>query len=168
MAIVILDPGHGGEDSGACANGLREKDLNLAIGLATRKMLMANGHEVHLTRVTDVGLSLSARGKFSVANKGDVFVSIHHDAADAGGSGTHAFFDNPSAKNAANLATLVAQRIAVALGIGFSWGGPASTWKLNGKDSHLGVLVGGDNWKHVTAILVECCFITNAAEAAKC
>ena len=166
MAIIILDPGHGGEDSGACGWGLREKDLNLSIALRARTLALGNGHEVHLTRVTDMGLSLSARGRFSVANKGDVFVSIHHDAGPPEASGCHGFFDNPAATNAVDLAELVATRIAGALGIGFSWGGPASTWKYQGKDSHLGVLVGGDNWKHVTACLVECCFITNAAEAA--
>jgi N-acetylmuramoyl-L-alanine amidase len=166
MAIIILDPGHGGEDTGACGFGLKEKDLNLSIALRARTLAVANGHEVHLTRVTDMGLSLSARGRFSVANKGDVFVSIHHDAGPPEAHGCHAFFDNPAATNAADLAELVAEGIAEALGIGFSWGGPASTWRYQGKDSHLGVLVGGDNWRHVTACLVECCFITNAAEAA--
>lgn len=161
MAIVILDPGHGGADSGACGFGLQEKTLNLGIALACRKMLLANGHTVHLTRDSDVGMGLSDRGRFSVGHKGDIFISIHHDAGSATARGCHAFFDNPSATNGADLAGQVAKMIAGFINVPFSWGGPASTWTHDGKDSHLGVLVGGDNWKHVTACLVECCFITS-------
>ena len=51
---VILDAGHGGEDGGASsADGLLEKDLNLALALEMRDILVANGVNVILTRDTD-------------------------------------------------------------------------------------------------------------------
>ena len=54
LPTVILDAGHGGEDGGASsADGLLEKDLNLALALVMRDILTANGIEVILTRETD-------------------------------------------------------------------------------------------------------------------
>lgn len=51
---VILDPGHGGADGGAVgADGTAEKDLNLAIALKLRDLLVFQGYQVYLTRETD-------------------------------------------------------------------------------------------------------------------
>ena len=89
---VILDAGHGGEDGGASsADGLLEKDLNLALVLAMRDILVANGVNVILTRETDTllydrnadyqgqkkRLDMAARLKIAEEASNAVFVSIH-------------------------------------------------------------------------------------------
>lgn len=52
---IVIDPGHGGIDPGAIGvSGQNEKDINLAISLCLRDMLVANGYEVIMTRETDI------------------------------------------------------------------------------------------------------------------
>ena len=89
---VILDAGHGGEDGGASsADGLLEKDLNLALALTMRDILTANGIDVILTRETDTllydrnvdfqgrkkMLDMAARLKIANETPDAVFVSLH-------------------------------------------------------------------------------------------
>lgn len=81
---VMIDPGHGGSDSGAVSydNTLEEKDLNLDTAKAVIAELKRNGVTVYTTRTDDTYVSLQDRSK--MANKIedlDLFVSIHHNAA---------------------------------------------------------------------------------------
>ena len=71
--IIILDPGHGGSDPGAVGNGLKEKDLNLVISLATRDALADYDCTVKLTRTKDVYVALSTRA--AMGKSADLFVS---------------------------------------------------------------------------------------------
>jgi N-acetylmuramoyl-L-alanine amidase len=75
--LVVLDPGHGGKDPGAVGNGLREKDINLAIGLKMEKVLKNKGFNVKMTRNTDVYLKLQERTDIANKANADMFVSIH-------------------------------------------------------------------------------------------
>ncbi len=52
--IIVLDPGHGGDDAGTAHNGLMEKDLTLDIALRLRTLLAQAGWNVLMTRDTDV------------------------------------------------------------------------------------------------------------------
>ena len=78
--LVVLDPGHGGKDPGATANGVREKDINLGIGLALEAVLRSKGFEVRMTRRTDVYLKLQERTDIANQANADVFVSVHANA----------------------------------------------------------------------------------------
>lgn len=78
---IVIDPGHGGKDPGAMANGLREKDLTLAIAKRVGKMLQAKGFKVYFTRSTDVFIPLEERTSFANDKKADLFVSIHINAS---------------------------------------------------------------------------------------
>ena len=79
---VIIDPGHGGRDPGTLGSASYEKDIVLAIAkqlydeLEGREMF-----EPHLTREADVYVDLDARSQFAVDRAGDLFVSIHANAA---------------------------------------------------------------------------------------
>ncbi|MDI6821552.1 MAG: N-acetylmuramoyl-L-alanine amidase [Actinomycetota bacterium] len=79
--LIVIDPGHGGSDSGACANGLREKDVNLDVALRLRNLLQSQGYGVIMTRTTDIYLSLQQRCDIANNNRADIFVSVHHNAA---------------------------------------------------------------------------------------
>ena len=80
---IVVDPGHGGHDPGAVGpNGVREKDVVLAIGLKLRELLKEElGLDVVMTRSTDVFIPLEERT--AIANKvnADLFVSVHANAA---------------------------------------------------------------------------------------
>ena len=84
---VVLDPGHGGSDSGAVGvGGLVEKEINLAVALQAREALRKRGARVVMTRDVDRDTAparadeLSHRVEVGCAEQGHVFVSIHHNA----------------------------------------------------------------------------------------
>ena len=82
MRRVVIDAGHGGHDSGAIGpTGLEEKDVTLKIALQVAKKLEAAGLEVFLTRDDDTFVRLEDRAQFANQRKGDLFVSIHCNAA---------------------------------------------------------------------------------------
>ena len=54
--VIVIDAGHGGEDGGACANGVLEKDVNLAIALQLRDMLRLSGYDVRMIREEDISV----------------------------------------------------------------------------------------------------------------
>lgn len=86
LKILIIDPGHGGSDPGACANGVVEKHANLTTALALKDNVEAQGILVFMTRTTDIDVSLEARTAYAnsvyVKYPGSdvLFVSIHHNA----------------------------------------------------------------------------------------
>lgn len=83
--IVIIDPGHGGFDTGAIGiNGLKEKELVLNIAMEVVRLnrdLFFDSLEIYLTRYSDTLISLGDRTKLAKALKADVFVSIHCNQA---------------------------------------------------------------------------------------
>jgi N-acetylmuramoyl-L-alanine amidase len=82
VRTVVLDPGHGGRDPGALGpGGLREKDITLRLAHALRPRLVARGFRVVLTREDDRTLSLEERTAFAEGVRGDVFISLHTNAA---------------------------------------------------------------------------------------
>lgn len=82
--IVAIDPGHGGQDPGAIGmNGKREKDVTLAIGRELARQINATpGLKAYMTRDSDVFIPLNRRAQLARAQKADIFVSIHADAAE--------------------------------------------------------------------------------------
>lgn len=82
---LYLDAGHGGDDPGACANGLKEKDLTLEAVLQIGKRLEAAGVQVVYSRKTDVNAGeVFSRGKKAAGC--DYFLSIHFNAGGGVGS----------------------------------------------------------------------------------
>jgi len=79
---VVLDPGHGGKDPGAIGvGGLREKVVTLQLARALRSKLEARGFQVVMTREGDRTLGLEERSAIAEASRGDLFVSLHANAA---------------------------------------------------------------------------------------
>ncbi|MEN3014237.1 MAG: N-acetylmuramoyl-L-alanine amidase [Endomicrobiia bacterium] len=81
--IIVIDPGHGGEDPGAVGKyGSKEKDINLSISKILKEKLEANGFTVLLTRDDDIFVPLVKRTKFANDNNADLFISIHCNASE--------------------------------------------------------------------------------------
>ncbi len=91
MVKIYLDPGHGGSDPGAQGNGLREKDLNLAIATQIRNMLVNEyeGVTVRMSRSNDRTLSLAQRTNDANTWGADFYLSIHINAS--GGTGFESY-----------------------------------------------------------------------------
>ena len=82
--VVIIDPGHGGKDSGAIGiGGVLEKDVILPIGKRIAEILERNGIQVIMTRDSDYFVTLPGRVTMAQRANADVFVSIHANSAGA-------------------------------------------------------------------------------------
>lgn len=90
IKVIVIDPGHGGNDSGAVRKHRRglifsykvkEKDINLEIAKRVKKYLRGTDTRVILTREGDEFISLKNRVKLAKKHKADIFVSIHANAA---------------------------------------------------------------------------------------
>lgn len=86
--VVAIDAGHGGQDPGAHGpNGTREKDITLAIARELARQVNATpGLKAFLTRDSDVYIPLNHRARRASANRADIFLSIHADAAENRGA----------------------------------------------------------------------------------
>ena len=94
--LVVLDAGHGGKDSGAIGNGLKEKDLTIKIVNRIADKLKMYDVRVAKTRVGDETLSLQSRCNIANVLGADLFVSVHINAG--GGTGYESFI-HTSVKN---------------------------------------------------------------------
>ena len=110
--LIVIDPGHGGSDSGAVGNGLKEKNVVLATSKKLGALLTKRGYKVLYTRTTDVFINLRSRTAFAAKRNADMFISIHANAAPNASSalkmsGVETFFLSPArserSKNAAAL-----------------------------------------------------------------
>ena len=83
LRTIIIDAGHGGKDNGARGTYSLEKDICLGVALKLGKNLESAFPDIKIlyTRKTDVYPELKARADFANANKGDLFISIHVNAA---------------------------------------------------------------------------------------
>ena len=108
ISTVVIDPGHGGRDSGALGALSKEKDINLTVALLVGDYIKKNCPDVNVvfTRERDVFVDLDERANIANRNNADVFISIHCNsteskAASAVGAETFVLGEH---KNAANLA----------------------------------------------------------------
>lgn len=90
MKTVFLSAGHGGNDPGAVANGLKEKDINLQTLLACKYELERHGITVRCSRTKDENDSVEQEVQEANASNADVAVSFHANAG--GGDGFEAFY----------------------------------------------------------------------------
>lgn len=101
--VVVLDPGHGGDDTGAIGPaGAAEKDVALAVALKTAELIKAKTLcDVTLTRADDTFVPLAGRVAIANALNADLFVSIHVNAAlRRAASGVETFFLSVDATDA--------------------------------------------------------------------
>lgn len=115
---IVIDPGHGGRDSGAIGpRGLEEKDVTLDIGLRLKKLLEERLHvQVLMTRSEDLFIPLDRRTAIANRAKADFFISIHVNAAMRSrtvGFETYYFTKDPSDSSAR--ASVLQENLAVNL-----------------------------------------------------
>ena len=81
FALVVIDAGHGGQDSGTTKTGLVEKDLALDVAQRLQRHLQERGFVTLMTRADDTYVSLQDRANIANNQPDAVFVSIHFDEA---------------------------------------------------------------------------------------
>ncbi len=186
--VIVLDPGHGGGDSGMENKLLKlnEKTYTLDVAQRLKPLLEARGFRVVLTRADDRELSrdkktdLAARSALANRERADLFVSIHFNSApQAGVTGTEVYwFPPPGQRSATSWAVgekaddesaaspvnrFDAWSAVLAGDLHRALLGGLGTVDRGQKLKHLGVLRGLD----CPGVLVECAFLSSEAEARK-
>ncbi len=98
VLTVVLDPGHGGVDSGMVSPYVTEKVVTLDVGLKVRRYLQARGVHVIMTRASDTQISvdkrtdLEARSRLATADKVNAYISIHVNAGSSAASGIETYY----------------------------------------------------------------------------
>ena len=89
-ATIVLDPGHGGSDSGALTSDQQhqEKTETLALAKKVQQALQRKGAHVLMTRTGDQNVSLGARPELATDNHADAFISFHFDSSPTNNSAT--------------------------------------------------------------------------------
>lgn len=152
FTVVVIDAGHGGKDPGCVWNGLYEKTLCLDVARRVQKLLNGHGLRTVMTRSSDEYLELSARTAISNRQEGAIFVSIHFNASrDRSVAGFEVHYRS---KTGAILARSVESGLAK----------EARGKKREGDWQDYKVL----RQTKATAVLVECGFLSNKSEAARC
>ncbi len=170
ITCVVIDAGHGGEDGGASsAAGLVEKDVNLAVAEALREILEAAGVPTVMTRTEDKllydrgvdyhgrkkVLDLAARRTIAEATPGCLLVSIHMNAfPQTQYAGMQVWYGPADGRS---------QAIASAIQAGSAVLMPDNHRKIKEAGSNIYLLDRLDS----PAVLVECGFLSNPAEAAR-
>ena len=168
--VIVIDAGHGGEDGGASANGLLEKDINLSIALKLRDMLTISGYKVVMTRDSDVSVydstadttrekkvsDLKNRAEMINSSKNNILVSIHQNKFEQSQYfGTQMFYSKNDPKSAV-LAEELRKSVTGMLQ-------PDNKRELKQADSSIYIL----DKAQVPAVIVECGFLSNEEEAKK-
>jgi len=94
--VIMIDPGHGGDDGGAQGDTESEDNINLEISNRIQGKLSERGYDIIMTRDGDVGLSLGNRSQQANASETDLFISVHQNAAGGGANGIETFYYNYS------------------------------------------------------------------------
>jgi len=150
---VFIDAGHGGKDSGASANGLEEKDLNLKIALKVQRILQAQGIEVVMSRTTDKFLELREISSLANNSGADAFASIHINSATTTAAYGIETFYYPNRMDSKPLADSVQKQLISSTG--------AYDRGVKTADFHV------VRETKMPSILAECGFISNKSEAIK-
>lgn len=178
---ICLDPGHGGNDSGANAFGTKESDLTLKIAQYCKEELAKYDVNVVMTRTTDTRLSEEAamdlKNRVEVAKKAGAsyFISIHiNSAQNSAAHGAEVYYPNTSgnknlSSNGQNLAKAIQSQLA-ALGLydrgikirNYTDGTTSSNPNSSDQD-YYGVIRYAKQ-ANITGLIVEHCFISNKDE----
>jgi N-acetylmuramoyl-L-alanine amidase len=164
--IIVIDPGHGGYDPGKVSDdGIKEKEINLAISQKLYEILTQMGFSVFMTRDTDISLDsenetskkssdLQNRLSFASNSQADLYISIHQNSYSAPSvHGAQVFYYETSSVGK-SLAEIIQAEIISQVDSSNTRAAKGNSEYLVLKDSHC------------TSIIVECGFLSNSTECA--
>lgn len=169
--MVVLDPGHGGNEPGAVGGGgLQEKEVNLDVARRASALLNSRGIPTILTLGDDYRATLGFRVALARSSGSEVLVSVHYNAAPDGpmdkpGTETYYQFRSPDSKR---LAGLIYEEVLSELsGLDVAWVGDTDAgakWRLNSRGGDYYGLLRLSGQAGLTAVLAELGFISNPPE----
>jgi len=158
MPRIAVFAGHGGTDPGAVANGLYEKNINLALSNETTRILREKGYEVINNRTTDVNRDINADVALANRSNVDAVIDIHMNSnLGTPGTGTEAYYSIRGGKGK-DLARALVNHITA---LGFVDRGIKTRVTANGQD-YFGMIRNSN----APAVLLEVAFINNPNDMA--
>lgn len=154
---IAIDPGHGGVDNGASANGIAEDAWALEFAQRLGHYVRKLGHETVFTRTTDRAVEISARAAIAVSRSCDVFVSIHCNAAGSTEADGAEVYYAPCGPYVGNSQGIAEQLLRVCQEAGLDSRGVKPDYQSQHKQ--LGVLRG--TCASMPAVLLEVGFVTS-------
>lgn len=168
LPTIVIDPGHGGMDGGAVSGDIIEKDVNLAICLTMRDIFVASGFDVVMTRDTDISIhddgvkgtrkqkvsDLHNRLAIAEASPDTIFLSVHQNKFTSSKSRGTQIFYSPNNPGSEQLAAILQDDFIKMLQ-------PENNRKYKKAGKNLYLMYEAK----CPAVLVECGFISNPAEA---
>ncbi|MEE1430797.1 MAG: N-acetylmuramoyl-L-alanine amidase, partial [Clostridia bacterium] len=171
--VVVLDPGHGGKDSGATRGSVYEKTINFKVASYCKAELEKYyGVTVYMTRTGDTNPSLEARARFAASKNADILVSIHQNSGSSSSRGAEVYYPNknykPAIGNSGKAVANSIQKELVSLGLnnrGTKIRNTAngSTYADGSYSDYYGIIRNSKNLG-VPAIIVEHAFLSNASD----
>lgn len=171
LKTIVIDPGHGGEDSGAVAeNGIFEKDINLDIAKKLKDMLKSTGYTVIMTRDEDISIydntsktlrqkkisDMKKRLSIVNSNPNNVLISIHQNKFEKPQYFGSQIFYSSNNENSIKLAQNIQRSIKELIQ-------PDNDRELKCANKDIYIL----NKAEVPAVIVECGFLSNDEELKK-
>lgn len=150
---VFLNAGHGGSDSGAVANGFKEKDLNLTIALSCRDELKRHNVKVVMGRDKDVDRTSGEIIEICNDSNADLAVDIHNNAG--GGDGAEVFYYSGGGTSE----TLADNILAEIVKIGQNSRGAKTKVSSDGSEYYYFI-----RETNCPAVIVECAFVDNRTD----
>lgn len=164
--VVIIDPGHGGRDSGAVQNGLTEKELNWNIATSLKAELETyEGVKVYLTKGYGEWNSNTGRGRYGVGLGGDIFISCHNNSGSATARGSIVFttVNSKYHDEMGKLANLILDNLNQA---GFIRNGIQSRPSSGNPSADYYTALDEAAKAGMPSMIIEHCYISNAEDAA--
>ncbi len=120
--VIVIDPGHGGDETGTSYGSTVEKNINLDISLRTGKLIESEGINVLYTRKNDVYVGLKERAEFANKNDAVLFLSVHNNMmpGDPDYRGTETLYctprnPSPGVMDGEKFATIVQRELVTSL-----------------------------------------------------
>lgn len=172
--VIVLDAGHGGNDSGAVGNGVTEKSANLSIAHYLSAYLSSYRYvRVIMTRTDDSYLSLGERTDVAVKNHADMFISLHSNFADipqARGASVYVSHSSAAGNSASKLASSIESRL-YSIGLRYdgvmtraSEDGETYSW---GETSDYYAVIRYCTQAKIPSMIVEHAYVSNGSDASR-
>ena len=171
--VVVLDPGHGGSDSGATRGSVYEKNINFKVAQYCKAELEQYcGVTVYMTRTGDTNPSLQERAQIAANYGANILVSIHQNSGSSSAYGAEVYYPNRNYKPAiGDSGKAVADSIQKELvSLGLSNRGTkirntanGSTYADGSYSDYYGIIRNSKNLG-IPAIIVEHAFLSNASD----
>lgn len=164
--VIIVDPGHGGNDGGAVSSYDNEADLNWNIAMALKAELETyNGVKVYLTRGSAEWNSNAARGRMGAQLGADLFVSVHNNSGSNSSANGVQVYGTVNSNYKASMQTLCTNIAAHVSALGLANGGYQTRVSTNDPSIDYYTMLDEAVKCGIPGIIIEHCYLSNTSDA---